>query len=253
MELSEARLKDDLEAVKRSDKDNQIKIHNQNNTLQDLKMSIHTCHAIVRNFANKMSSLLVRDKETSLRLFTENIVELADLTSGDRSGSETMKLLEDWLRLLTTEIEIWHDKLRYNHDVIRENSEKMKNLEQSVDKLGAREEELANKERKLTRAYQETSEDLKIIEQEKTELERNYEKVVKDLKQMRSQIQNLAEENTSLKMDCSKICEQNESIDRERAEKIEDLSKASYQIDALEERIVILSKEKKYLESLISK
>lgn len=248
LEVANLRLKEDVDALRRSDKESQAKAHNYYNALQDIKVTVHTCHVIARDFAAKVINL---SKEEPSKNFTDNLLHFA--SEFQYKSDESIGNVEDWLRLLTVEIEIWHDKMKYNIEQFRESSTKMKSLEQTIKTFSINEDELLGKERKLTQIYQEVSENFNRLEQDNTQLQREYGKVVRDAKQMKMEIQNLAEENTSLKMDCSKIVEENESILREQHEKTDYLNKVNYQIEALEERIVILSKEKKYLESLITK
>lgn len=156
---------------------------------------------------------------------------------------------------LSSELRFWKDK--YDKDINAKIGEintlnqeigvKNRNIEELNKDLDIIESELAAKEEMLSK-FDKVIEENKNLRNELEGLRNRYEKVVRDL---REENKKLSEEVKSWKEDACKLNDTNESVYREIRSKDHLLNNASFQVEALEERIVVISKEKQYLESLL--
>lgn len=219
-----------------------------------MKVGIHSIQSVTFSFLHKLNSIVNSEKEDIFSKYfidiLRNYIQFLS-ENNERNSIMSIKYIEDWIRAISTEFENWYDKLKTSNLIIKESAMRIKSLEQNMQNLSVNEEERLGNDRRIASQLKELTEDKHNLMNEREDVVKQYEKVVRELKQYKADNKRFLDETNSLKNEIANLNQLNNNLNREFEEKEEYLNNASFQIRALEERIVILVKEKKYLENLI--
>lgn len=225
------------------------------NEQQDLRVILFSCQAISKTYIHKYSGIS-KDNNLMTKQFCENIFDYLNFLNNsniEKNLISTGKFIEDWIRSSCSQMEIWYDNLK---NLSEENSDlenKTKSLENNIHNISVVNEEKNILERKLTQKIHELQEENKILNDDVLALEQQCDKLVNDYKQVRNEIKKKLEEIGDLKHEIRELNNSNLKINNIIKDKENNQSYTNYQIQALEDRIIIISKEKKNLENLINR
>ena len=254
MEIQKKRIYVENEALRKVEKELGLKNYNLNSNLQELKTTIQSIHSLIRNLSSKFNHYITNN-HSSLATFSPIFIDNVKLQNSGRQTTtkEALKGAEEWIRTTGNELEIFYDTLKLNNDKLQDSTEKVIQLELQIRNLLINEEENMNNERMTKSQLQEVVEENNILKVDQENLEKHYKKLNKELKLIQKENKSRQEENGSLREKISNATNVNEGLNNSIKEKEHLLSNASFQVDALEERIIILSREKKYLDSLLTR
>jgi hypothetical protein len=248
LDLKYRRVTEDLDTAKKIDKEHQMKHYNLNNSLHEIKLGLQgVLNNLCRSYASKFN-VMINNRDN---IFSRDFIQLIDeyLTSNsvreENNHNELIKKIEYYLGTVSEELENFFDLVRANSETIQNYQFRTKSLEQDLFKSEKGEEEV---ERKLQVTVNELESEIIRLNKEREDL----------LSQLNNSIQKNKQESKKqhdeiqfLRLELSKQQVTNDSIGKDNRDKIVLLNNASFQVEALEERIIILVKEKKYLENLI--
>jgi chromosome segregation ATPase len=255
LEIQKKHLYGELEGLRKIEKETSMKNYNLNSNLTDAKVSISSINSLIKNFTTKFDILVEKSNLFSSH-FIENVKVNTRIFNNNNQNThssikDTFKIVEDWVRSSSNELEAFYETLNQAHDKLYENSDKIRHLEQKLRNGELSEEERAANERKLQMNLAELSEQIGTLKVERDNIEKQCEKMIKEIKLTRNENKKNVEEIQCLKEKLSNLISNNETMISDIREKDQMLTNASFQVEALEERIVILVKEKKYLETLL--
>jgi len=264
------KVSDEVECLRRSDKENHVKIHNLNSTLNEIKAACQSSDLLLRNMIEKFKGLIKNSQSISVNnenshhsaenissthFFTKNFLFniKEDNERNIKCVTDIIRNNEDWIRILFNELEIWHEDQKTNLKKLEEYYIKNKSLEENSQRIEILKEEISLSEKKLQIYVKDLEEEKKSLLAEIENLQKSQQKISSELKLFKIESQTFKDENLSLKDELEGLIKFNEELLLEKNENNGKLSNADFQIGALEERIVIVVKEKRYLESLLQR
>jgi hypothetical protein len=224
---------------------------NQKNELENIISSILL---IVKAYAIKFEVSDHNDKifEKTFAEKIKNFISFYNLKK-EKNAYEAMKVIEDWVKCSCFQIEKAQQKANLMNDLIEESKNRINRLEKNLSELSFSEEEKINIQKNLNIKIKQLEEEKKLMLEDKDILERELEAIVKEFNHLKleakSKIQELgdsAKQIIELRFETENL--KNEIFKQEK----KDLN-ASFQEKALEERIKLILKERKYLENLLNK
>jgi hypothetical protein len=264
------KVSDEVESLRRSDKENNVKMHSLNSTLNEIKAASQSSDLLLRNMIEKFKGLINNYKPIAVNnensqhseenishdhFFTKNFLfnMKEDNERNIKCVTDIIRNNEDWIRILFNELEIWHEDQKTNMKKLEEYSIKNKSLEENSHRIEILKDEISLNEKKLQIYVKDLEEEKKSLLAEIENIQKIQQKLSSEVKLFKIETENLKEENFTLKDELEQLIKINEELMLEKNEKIGKISNANFQIDALEERIVIVVKEKRYLESLLQR
>lgn len=264
---------EDLQNTKKSEKETQNKLHLLKQELQEIRVLAYSTQAIAKTYINKFHPITNNISNTNnycllTKQFSENIKDYFDYINSNLNNNnnnnynsfdkeknfvQILKFLEDYTRAVSSEMEIAYDKLKSLSDENKDFLAKIKSLELSLHNMSLTNEEKNNTERKQNQIIFELKEENKNLSEDVLALEQQCEKLVSDYKQVRTELKKKLEEIGDLKHENRESNNANLKLNGILKEKENNISLLNFQVAALEDRIVIISKEKKCLEGLIDK
>ncbi len=262
---------EDIQNSKKAEKESLDKLQILKQELQEMRVLAFSTQAIAKTYINKFySSSKGPNNSLISKQFTENIREYFDYINNNNNNYnssynknfgnnkeknmiQTLKFLEDYTRTVGSEMEMWFDKLKNYSEENKEFLNKIKSLEQTIHNTSLINEEKIILERKLNQNVFELKEENKSLNEDIQSLEQQCEKLVSDYKQVRNELKKKLEEIGDLKHEIRESNNSNLKLNGILKDKENNVSFLNFQIMALEDRIVIISKEKKNLENLIER
>jgi chromosome segregation ATPase len=253
LELIKRRLIEENEQLKRAEKDNEVKLNKLKNNVNELRTAFQALNSTNKAYVQKLANIVDEsDLSTNFIVTIQNYDKyFSDPT--DKKITESSRHAQEFSRALCTEIEILYDKIRNNNEIIKDTTSRIKNLEQNMHALTLNNEEKSVSERKMTQHIKSLTEENQSLSMDKISLESQNDKVTREIRQYKAEHKQVVEELNILKEELTKMKVYSDEVVKDNHDKYNLLKTYNFQIDALEERIIVLVKEKKYLESLINR
>lgn len=274
-------LNEEIQSSKKTEKETQSKLNSLKQELQEIRVQAYSTQAIAKTYINKFYPAAKENYNQLLtKQFSESIKDYFDfinnnnnntnnnynnatlslnnfssnpLKEKERNFSNVLKFLEDYTRSVSSEMELAHEKLKSLSEENKDFLSKIKSLEQSLHNQALTSEEKSVLERKQNQNIFELKEENKALCEDVQALEQQCEKLLSDYKQLRNELKRKLEEIGDLKHELREANNSNLKLSGVLKEKETNVSFLSFQVAALEDRIVLISKEKKNLESLVEK
>jgi chromosome segregation ATPase len=254
LEIIKRRLVEENDQLKRAEKDNELRYNKLKNNVNELRQAFQSLNSVNKAYVQKLMSLIQNDHDFSsnfISTFQTYDRYLSEPT--DKKITESSRHAQEMTRALCTEVEILYDKIRNNNEIIKDTNSRIKILEQNMHTLTLNDEERSVAERKLNQHIKSLSEETQTLSMDKINLETQNDKLNRELRQYKAEHKQVVEEINGLKDELAKMRLYCDDVVKDNRNKFNMLKTYNFQIDALEERIVVLVKEKKYLESLINR
>ena len=223
--------------------------------MNEIRVIAYSAKSISKTLINKIFCIPKENNFIS-NLFQFDIKEFSNFLNDfekNKNLTSIMKFIENWIRSSCTEMEIWYDKQINLFNENFEYSNKIKTLENNLQDLTLNNQEKYFIQRKLNQNLTEIQEENNTLNDDIKSLEKQCEDLVGDYKQGIQEIKNKLEEIADLKNQIKDLNNFNQKINQNIKEKDNALNLLTYQIQASEDRIIIISKEKKNLENLINR
>jgi len=269
---------EEIQNSKNAEKESQFKLQAIKQEFQELRVIAYSTQAIAKTYINKfyssnkepINSIITKQFADNIKDYFEFLNKNANSNNAYSSNNyvnnstnnnnqkelnviQTLKFLEDYTRAISSEMEICYDKLRNFTEENKDFISKIKSLEQDMHNMSLNREEKNIVERKLNQNLFELKEENKALNEDVQTLEQQCEKLVNDYKQVRIELKKKLEEIADQKHELRESNNENLKLNGNLKEKENMLKYQNFQIIALEDRIVIISKEKKTLENLIER
>jgi len=249
----------------------QNKLNSLKQEKQEIRVLAYSTQAIAKTYINKFYQAAGKENINNLLLtkqFTESIKDYFDFINNMNLNSfnsnslinqkeklliQVLKFLEDYTRSVSSEMEIAYDKLKGLSEENKDFLEKIKALEQSLHNQTLANEEKNMHERKQNQSLFEQKEENKALTEDIQALEQQCEKLVSDYKQVRNELKKKLEEIGDLKHELREASNAQLKLNGTVKDKENNVSFLNFQVVALEDRIVLISKEKKNMENLVDK
>ncbi len=242
------RLSGDIESLKKNEKDLQIKTNTFSKELSDYKTSYNNISNIITKNLNKVNSI-IKNRTDNSSIVSSSYWEL--VRSLNSENKLPIRAIEDYIRLTGNEMICLFDIIFEDNRKLQENSEKLKSVIAQVRQFELQEEEKGAQQRRLETNLSTISNNFNTMQSDYLNLEKQNEKLTRALKNMKTEYKTLSENYEDIKSRLKIGENDNEKFLQEIREREHLLNNASFQVSALEERIIILIKEKKYLEALV--
>jgi len=234
----------------------------------ELLSKLSNTKTIAEEIDNKMNSILMIVKAYSMKFevsdqlfngfekdFSEKIKNFLNFynKTQNKTTLDNLRSLEDWIKQSCVQIEKAEQKRIFLSEFNEENINKIKRLESNLKEMNYIEEEKLNSEKNLFLKIRKLEEEKKTIYEEKENLEKEFDHILKEFNLLKLETKNKIDELSDLEQQKNEISITNERLSKEIFKQEKKILNTNYQEKALEERIKILYKEKKYFENLLVK
>lgn len=238
-------------SLKKTNGFNDQKLNSFTQSLNSHCKSINQCIDLLSQYANRFASK-VKSDNVSMPFYSREFFEyINDIILSQQklnafSPIDKLNEIEVFLSHLIIENFNWFNYIKELNASINDYSQKASLLQLEVERY-----EVALKEKGNDLIIQ----DEKIKEMVNTtdSIKRSNDTLVSHLSSQQNVMTSASYELNSIKNENNKLIALTNRLNEESDQKNKLLSNATYQVDALEERIVMLSKEKKYYEDIIEK
>jgi chromosome segregation ATPase len=252
LENHKKRLTDDNEKLRRVEKDYESRFNTLGENLNELRTAFQSLNNVNKSYTQKL--LTLRPDNIFSDSFVGSIMTYDRFLSDfEKKPSELSRQAQEFVRVISNEIEILYEKSLNNNRIIEDALPRVKSLEQNVHILTVTNDENSSEVRRLNQQVYSLSEEVDSLSRDKHNLEGQFDKMSKELRKCQGEYKQVAEENKSLNDELGKIQRYCDDVVSDNLEKYNNIKSCNLQIEALEERIVIIVKEKECLENLLDK
>lgn len=164
----------------------------------------------------------------------------------------SLQNIEDWIKLNSFQMQVLQDKVLSREENSKEQKTKLTRLEKSLCEYSKFEQDKIAAEKEYALKINKLEGDNKLLSLTKLDLEKELERLTKDFNELKiKNINKIKEANdTFQQLNELKICFEN--MEKENLKVDKNFAFAAFQMQALEERIKIILKEKKYYENTLT-
>jgi hypothetical protein len=252
LDMIRKRYIEDIEKLSRLDRDNQINISSLKKINNEYRQSLNNINNANKSFVQNILQHIKEDIFSNS--FLKNIKEYENnlLDNIDKSISENSRNLTDFIRTLTTELEICYDRIHQNKDVLKETTHKLKTIESNINIFQINDEKKIENLKNSIYNKQLSDEVDRLIYEKESLLIQN-EKLNNEISKIKSEYEKIAGDLNDKKFELVKLNDMNNELVHDNCKMNNLLRNYNVQTDALEDRILMISNEKKYIEELILK
>jgi chromosome segregation ATPase len=252
LEADKRFLIDEKEKIRNLLKDSEAITNNLRQNLNEYYKYFQSLCSFNKTYTQKLITFVQSSNDLNTN-FSNTIYSLERDVSNEKKPSEVFKLVQELVRILSNEIEILYDKTSSKDEELKNCIYQIKQLELNIHDLTITNDDKTANERKMNHHINSLLEEIDMLSTDKNTLESEIDKLTQDLRKCQTEHQRILGENSSLKDELRKIQHYCDNVVKDNLANYNSIETNNFQIETLEERISIIAKENKYLESLIEK
>jgi len=248
------KLLEEIQNMKDNEIELQTKINNSKNNFDEIDNLVNSILLIIKTYAIKfeVSDHINKNFERS---FSEKIKTFLNFynKNSDKEIYDSLSIIEDWVKNSCFQIEKSEQKNLFSNEIIEDSTNKVKRLEKKLNEASDFEEEKINLQKIFNSKIKQLEDEKKYLLEDKNNLEKEFDLIVKEFNRLKLETKSKIEELGDSEIQINELRNLNEDLKKQSAKQDKLILNSNFQEKALEERIKILSKEKKYFENLLIK